>query len=267
MDTSGYGVTDVGRRRGNNEDCFLIDDTIGLYVVCDGIGGHSGGEIASEEAAEALHAFLCENEVELRTFRDVSALRDVQDLLVRGIKHASRVVHDLGESSGLYKMGTTMTALLTIGDRGVIASVGDSRAYHCRKKRAKLLTKDHTLANEMLIAGVWTPEEAHDSPFRHSLTRSIGTDDEVEVDTLVTYLVPGDIFLLCTDGLSQYFETESDLGAFMFHEPPLIPSQLVDFAIECGGSDNVTALVVWVDETHVEHQPQRGVRRWLTRVA
>lgn len=267
MNTTGYGLTDIGKHRGNNEDCFLIDDTVGLYVVCDGIGGNPGGEIAAEEAANALHAFLRDNESELREFRDNSSFREAQEFLVRGIKHASHVVHEMGEAGGLHRMGTTLTALLTIGNRAVIASVGDSRAYHCRKKRTKLLTKDHTLAHDLLVAGVYTPEEAMESPFNHCLTRSIGKGDEVEVDTLVAHLVPGDIFLLCTDGLSQYFESAKDLGAFMLHETSLIPSQMVDFANECGGSDNVTALVVSVDESHVEYERKRAWPRWLTRIA
>lgn len=267
MDTTGYGLTDVGKCRGNNEDCFLIDDEIGLYTVCDGIGGHPGGEIASQEASDALHAFLCDHESELREFYDNSFLRDAQDLLVQGIRHASQMVHELGKSFRLDKMGTTLTTLLALGDRAIIASVGDSRAYHCRKKRVKLLTQDHTLANELMIAGKCTPEEARHSPFNHCLTRSIGKDSEVEVDTLVAHLVPGDIFLLCTDGLSQYFGTKADLGAFMFHEPSIIPSQLVEFANRSGGSDNVTALVVHVDEGHSELDERQAWQRWFARVA
>ena len=115
----------------------------------------------------------------------------------------------------------------------------------------------------MLISGAFSPAQARDSPFQHYLTRTVGAAEDVEVDTLVAHLVPGDIFLLCTDGLTRYFDSERELGEYMFNEPSKIPPELVAYANSHGGKDNVTALVVHVEEdaTHNDWQ------KWFTRVA
>jgi serine/threonine protein phosphatase PrpC len=268
--TTGYGFSDVGMRRENNEDCFLIDERLGLYVVCDGMGGHAAGEIASHEAAHALKQFLEDRQLDLETLRSNADLSGIQDLAAEGVRHASHVVHEKGKATGKRGMGTTMTLLLAAGNRAVIASVGDSRAYHCRKQQLELLTNDHTLANEMLIAGEFSEQQLRDSPFKHYLTRTVGTQEEVEVDTLVVHLVPDDVFLLCTDGLTQYFETVSELGEYMFREPARIPPELVAYANSRGGSDNVTALVVHVDERLSDppsEKSKKGWQKWFTRVA
>ncbi len=263
MKTTAYGQTDIGLARDNNEDCFLIDQDLGLYVVCDGMGGHAAGELAAREAAEAVLDYLKRRRSEIENLRRDGDLEAVQDLVIKAVKHASRTVHEEGELNGHHGMGTTVTLLFAVGDRAVIASVGDSRAYHCRKKRAKLLTTDHTLANEMLISGEFSPEQARESPFQHYLTRTVGKSEEVEVDTLVAHLVPGDIFLLCTDGLTRYFDSERELGEYMLNQPSRIPPALVAYANSHGGKDNVTALVVHVEED----KPRKDWQKWFTRVA
>jgi len=267
MKTRSYGQSDVGMHRANNEDCFLIDDSLGLYVVCDGMGGHFAGEVAAQEAAQALREFLGQDRLTLDELSKKGDLAGAQELVVHAVRHASRVVRDKGEQSGHGGMGTTVTLLLALGDRAVIASVGDSRAYHCRDKSTSLLTQDHTLANEMLIAGEISPEQAKESPFRHYLTRTVGTQEDVEVDTLVAHLIPGDLFLLCTDGLTCYFDSAHDLGQYMFNNPSEIPPELVAYANSRGGKDNVTALVVHVEEGPPVDTPSGGVQKWFTRVA
>lgn len=264
-----YGQTDVGLHRANNEDCFLIDDSLGLYVVCDGMGGHNAGEVAAQEAAQAVREYLGQQQARLDELRRAGDLTEVQELVACAVRHASRVVRQRGKLSGHEGMGTTVTLLLAAGDRAVIASVGDSRAYHCRDKSTNLLTQDHTLANEMLIAGEISAEQARQSPFRHYLTRTVGTRESVEVDTLVAHLVPGDIFLLCTDGLTCYFDSDEDLGAYMFEAPSQIPLELVAYANSRGGADNVTALVIHVenDGTDPTKATINAVQKWFTRVA
>ncbi len=267
MKLTAYGQTDIGMHRANNEDCFLIDDCLGLYVVCDGVGGHHAGEVAAQEAAQALREYVGKHRPMLTELRRSGDLAGTQELIVRAVKHASKVVREQGERSGQHGMGTTVTLLLIVGDRAVIASVGDSRAYHCRNKSTHLLTQDHTLANEMLIAGEISSEQAKESPFRHYLTRTVGTQDDVEVDTLVAHLVPGDVFLLCTDGLTCYFESDEELGRYMFSKASQIPVALVAHANACGGKDNITALVVKVEEDDSESPPTSSVQKWFTRVA
>lgn len=267
MKTIGYGQTDIGMRRENNEDCFLIKEDLGLYVVCDGMGGHAAGEVAANQAADALCKFFDRRQLELNELGQDGDLQAVQDIVVKAVKYASRAVRHEADISGHPGMGTTLTLLFAIGDRAIIASVGDSRAYHCRDKQARLLTQDHTLANELLIAGRMTAEQARESPFSHYLTRSVGSEEDVKVDTLVAHLVPGDIFLLCTDGLTRYFDNERELGEYMFNEPSSIPSDLVAFANSRGGNDNVTALVVHVNEEPVEPAQRENWQKWFTRVA
>jgi protein phosphatase len=264
-----YGQTDIGMRRANNEDCFLVDDSLGLYVVCDGMGGHNAGEVAAQEASQALREYLGQHRPTLDMLSEAADWAGVQELVVRAVRHASRVVREHGKLSGHEGMGTTVTLLLAVGDRAVIASVGDSRAYHCRDKSTNLVTQDHTLANEMLIAGEISPAQARESPFRHFLTRTVGTQENVEVDTLVAHLVAGDIFLLCSDGLSCYFDSDEDLGQYMFKRPSQIPQELVAYANSRGGVDNVTALVIHVeDEAAAESQSiTRSLQKWFTRVA
>ena len=264
MTVTAYGKSDVGLRRANNEDCFLIDEPLGLYMVCDGMGGHQCGEVASQEAARSVQSYLHERSDKLNELRRDSNVASAQDLVVKAIRYASQVVCDDAQQVGS-DMGTTLTLLLTVGDRAVLASVGDSRAYHCRRDRAKQLTTDHTLANEMLISGQLTPEQARVSPFNHYLTRAVGRQKDVQVDTLVTHLVAGDVFLLCTDGLTNYFESDRDLGKFMFNEPANIPSELIAFANAAGGKDNITALVVHVGVG--DGPPRWNWKSWFTRVA
>lgn len=265
MTIKAYGQTHVGMRRENNEDCYLIDEPLGLYLVCDGMGGHHGGEIASREACQAVQGYVKDHADRLAELTETSDMEAIQNLVVESIQHASRIVRSDAERFGMINMGTTLTLLLTVGDRAVIASVGDSRAYHCRRNVATLLTTDHTLANDMLISGEFSRDEARDSPFNHYLTRVVGYESDVKVDTLVANLVPGDVFLLCTDGLTNYFESDHELGKFMFHEPATIPAKLISHANSSGGKDNITAVVVHVG---VEAGPPRWKwKSWFARVA
>lgn len=262
MKTTGYGATDVGKCRSNNEDTFFVDDELGLYIVCDGMGGHDAGEVASAEATRLLHQRLLAKQHELSQLSDSKDMEPVQDIVVKEVKFVSRWIHDEGRVTGHPGMGTTLTALLTVGDRAIVASVGDSRAYHCRKKNVELLTKDHTLAYELFLEGSFSAEEVKTHPFGHYLTRCVGAADDVEVDTVVAHLVPGDTFLLCTDGLTRYFDDEAEIGAHMFGESSTIPRKLIDEANSMGGRDNITVLIIHV-AGHTEHTK----RRWFTRMA
>lgn len=233
-----HGVTDVGRQRGHNEDSFLNAPELGLFVVCDGMGGHSSGEVASQMAVDTLRERVSGLDPERLSPAEASAR-------LRGaIEEANRRVHAAGSAnSERAGMGTTCTAILRCGSKAVLGHVGDSRAYLQRDGQVHLLSNDHTFVAEALRQGIITAEQAKNSPHGNIVTRAIGPQPEVLVDTLVFDLAPGDTILLCSDGLSQYFEPDElnqRLGGNVF----ALPEELVRLANERGGEDNITALIL-----------------------
>ncbi len=234
-------LTDIGRKRENNEDSFLYRELEGkpggsayLMAVADGMGGHLGGEVASCRAVEVLGEYITSNPIE-----------DIPQLLKRAIKEANRSIHEMSnKSSELRSMGTTCTAMLWTKGKSYIAHVGDSRAYLVRKSRVKGLTKDHTIAERMVEFGIITPEEAKVCPERSILLRAVGTNSEVEVDLIPPIdTIPGDTFVLCSDGLTE-FVREDELGRIVTVYPPdEACSILVGIANERGGVDNITVQI------------------------
>lgn len=240
-------ISDRGLKREGNEDQYLIDESKGLYIVCDGMGGHSAGEVAAERAIDFAAGHVSKS---VEALSSAASKPDgffrVMRVAEEAVQVANLGVHQLAESSTeLSGMGTTMTMLIIVEGKAVIAHVGDSRLYLKRGGEIHQLTVDHTLANDMLLAGALSKEEAAKSRFQHVLTRSIGSREFVEVDTLLFDLLPGDRFLLCSDGLSNYFKEPAVVASFL-ERPEIIsrPESLIDFAKEAGGDDNITAVVV-----------------------
>lgn len=244
------GKTDVGRVRSVNQDAYLIDDAVGLYVVADGMGGHAAGEIASQEAIDTIHGFVK---------RGLGALRPRQEgtlsperaraacrLVEQAIQAATYMVYALAEldkdKSG---MGTTVSVLLALDDHAVIAQVGDSRIYRIRHDEAVQITEDHTLISWQLKRGLITPEQAATSPYRNVITRAVGNRDYVEVDTMLVGLMQGDRFLLCSDGLHGYLDPE-EIPELARDAREDVVDRLIDLANERGGQDNITAVLVEV---------------------
>jgi serine/threonine protein phosphatase PrpC len=245
----GTGLTDVGRRRTINEDAFLCDDDLGLYIVADGMGGHAAGEVASREAVDTVHAMVR---------REIEALRVMDELdeaaspafhrpvrvLEGAIQAATYMVFGLAQHDPERQgMGTTISALLLRGGHGIVAQVGDSRVYLVRDGAAMVLTEDHTLVAWQVKQGLITDEEAARSPHRNVITRAVGSREYVQVDTRVVECRPGDTFLLCSDGLHGYLDDEEipricDLGAVVATQ------RFIELANERGGRDNITAVVV-----------------------
>lgn len=248
---AGYALTDVGRRRAGNEDAFFFEDELGLYVVGDGMGGHAAGEIASQEAVEAVYGMVKSGLKKLNPLIHPPKEEDVWRacrLMESSIQAATYMVFSLAEMDRTMSgMGTTVTALLTFGDYAVTAQVGDSRIYRVQKNgNVEQLTEDHTLIAWQLKQGLITPQEAKTSPHRNVITRAVGNRDYVQVDTGLVRIDPGDRFLLCSDGLHGYLRDE-DVAPIVAKGGNVAVKSFIDLANSRGGKDNITAILVEID--------------------
>jgi PPM family protein phosphatase len=243
------GLTDVGRKRNHNEDSFLIDEELQLYVVADGMGGHAGGGTASRIAVETI-------DKELRKARDSRenpfiSVPNLQEALIpealRGaVEKACLAIYTAAqEDPRLSGMGTTVISLVVKDEQAFFAHVGDSRAYLIRGELIQQISEDHSLVNEQIKAGMITPEEAKHSRYKNIITRSVGFEEEVLVDVMGVVAEPGDTFILCSDGLANMVEDRELLEIVRGAEGVAsVPQALIDLANERGGDDNITAIVV-----------------------
>ncbi len=242
-----HGASDVGRVRQLNEDHFFVDPELGLYVVCDGMGGHRAGDVASQTAAQAVHQFLRGHFETLAAVAQGQRSPDEAAALLRAaIEGASAQIYELGvQDKSRRGMGTTCVALLVLGGKGIMGHVGDSRLYLARAGQVYQLSEDHTFVQEAIRRGMLTPEQAKNNPHQNLVTRAVGPNPSVLVDTLVFDMLPGDTVLLCSDGLHTYFHDPAELASGLVPESlDAIVSQLIARANERGGEDNITALVV-----------------------
>jgi serine/threonine protein phosphatase PrpC len=255
MHTRGQGRSDVGRRRDQNEDSFWVDDALGLYVVADGMGGHAGGEIASAKAIETVVELVQAEAPLLRAVADGDGDRHALERLAeRLIMEASRRVYELATSAdGQPGMGCTMTLLLCAGHVGVLGHVGDSRLYLLRDERVSQLSNDHTIAADLARAGHMNPADFANTPYAHVLSRAVGTQQVVQVDTLLLDLLPGDRFVLCSDGYSNYLEDRASLLEHVRDDDLDAAAEgMVAHANDSGGADNITVLLVSVESKQPE---------------
>jgi PPM family protein phosphatase len=242
------GLTDVGRKRNHNEDSFLIDDEIQLYVVADGMGGHAGGGTASRLAVETIDRDLrAARDGTDNPFRSDTTLQDspLPEVIRNAVESACLSIFNTAqEDPRLAGMGTTVIVLVVKGDQAYLAHVGDSRAYLIRGELIQQVSEDHSLVNEQIKAGMITPEEAKHSRYKNIITRSVGFEEEVQVDVMGLLLEPGDTFVLCSDGLANMVDAE-ELRDLVWRTPvEQAPRLLVDLANERGGDDNITVIVV-----------------------
>ncbi|HZW89677.1 MAG TPA: Stp1/IreP family PP2C-type Ser/Thr phosphatase [Myxococcaceae bacterium] len=247
-----YGLTDVGRKRQHNEDSFAVDPDLGLFIVADGMGGHAAGEVASQRAVEVVRQQLTAGRQVLEDLSGAStseARAAAAALVETAIQRACAEVYRLAASDATKRgMGTTVVSLVLAGTKAIVGHVGDSRVYLLRGGQAHRLTEDHTLIAAQLKAGTLTREQAQASQLRNVITRAVGIQESVQVDTLMVDLLPRDVFLLCSDGLHGYL-AEDELPK-VIAEVPLgeLPAKLVALANERGGKDNVTAVVVGISD-------------------
>ena len=210
MRITACGITDVGMKRTNNEDNYLINDELNLFVVCDGMGGHVGGEYASAIAVNTVEEVLTSIEIspDMNVTDEDDPVERIREKLRYSIRLAGKRIFEKAASNPEYKgMGTTALVLLIDSGNFFIAHVGDSRGYLLRDGRVEQLTEDHSLVNEKVKAGVITAEEARTHKWRNIITRSLGYMEEVEIDIQVRATRRGDKFLLCSDGLSNHLST------------------------------------------------------------
>jgi len=245
MKPRGWAVTDVGRKREHNEDSFLCNDELQLYAVADGMGGHLGGERASRMAAEIL-----EHEMSARMANcphTEMTGEAMAQALSESTAAASKAIFESAQSEPNYTgMGTTLTGLCFHGGSVTLCHVGDSRAYLFRDGRARQLTEDHSWVQEQVRAGLVSADDVLVSRFRNIITRSVGFEPAVSPDILTMLVEAGDCFLLCSDGLCNYFSPE-ELGVVLSgHFYGEAGSALVTIANECGGDDNITCVIVYV---------------------
>ena len=245
MKLSAHAKTDVGMIRSGNEDNFAADlnDTRGIFIVADGMGGHAAGEVASEMAVQIV----------MREAKDLKDLSDGNATKVVGeaLKMANRAIHDRTLTEvDKQGMGTTASVLLLADSRYLIGQVGDSRVYLLRDGALKQLTKDHSYVQEQVDLGNLTPEQARYHPYSNVITRCVGASPEVEPDLYSGEARKGDIFLVASDGLTGMVDDRRLAQLLMSRAEPMRKVEsLISEANGRGGLDNITAIVVHVEET------------------
>lgn len=238
--------TDLGLVRENNEDKFEFlcpEDEATLarrgqvFVVCDGMGGHAAGQIASEIASKTFIETYLRHPAE-----------DPEVAIAAAVSAANRFVLDVGRAIPARRgMGTTLSALILRQGNALVAQVGDSRVYRLRNGELEPLTIDHTYVNDLIRAGILAPEDAESHPQKHVLTRAIGAEDLVVPDVFRIELEAGDTYLLCSDGLLNHVEDDGIAQTLRDNAPGDACWNLVNAARMGGGSDNITVLIVRID--------------------
>ncbi len=240
---SAAAATDRGRKRPSNEDAFAYSVEHGVYLVCDGMGGAAAGEIASSLAVEETIKFLT------RSIGNGTETGDLAQLAEEAVVLANDAIYNRSQRNyKLTGMGTTLVGLIVDERRVLVFNVGDSRCYLLRNKRIQQLTLDHSLVEEQVRMGQMTPSEALRSPLKNVITRALGTQTRVTPDVFLREAEPGDLFLLCSDGLTREL-SDSEIESLLCcdHTLAVLCTKLVEAAINSGGNDNITCLLVRAD--------------------
>jgi len=229
--------THVGKVRPLNEDSLLVTDN--LVLVADGMGGHQAGEVASALAVETM-----KNLAEKAKGKEISV-----KTAVSWVRQANNAIYMKSmENPECKGMGTTLTALYFMKKHALLSHVGDSRCYRLRDHEIEQLSQDHSLVAELIRKGEITKEQAKIHPYRNVITRALGTDATVAVDVQDVDALPGDLFILCTDGLSNYISDEEFIEICDGKDMEEAADTLLNFALEGGGRDNITLLLIFVEE-------------------
>jgi serine/threonine protein phosphatase PrpC len=234
--------TDIGRIRSVNEDCASVRSDMNgmtLALIADGMGGHKAGDVASQMAIDVMQQ-------ELKTVHHEMTVKQWEEALVRAVNRANADVYGKANFQPEFLgMGTTLVTALVTRNRLTIAHIGDSRAYLVRDGRLTRVTEDHSLVNELLKSGQINEQEAHIHPRRNVLTRALGTEQNIEADIRHTEWHAGDMLLLCTDGLSNLLEEQVILQILVSDSSIEGKANLlIERALEAGGDDNVTVVLV-----------------------
>lgn len=259
-------LTDTGQHRSQNEDNFLVDKKLNLFLVCDGMGGHAAGEVASAIAVRAFHEEIRSEWERIEAYRLAKVEgshpnhRDITLLLEAAANRCSSKVNEVARSDESKRgMGTTLVALLVVENEAFIVHVGDSRLYLLRGGAIEQITEDHNVMNELVRRKKLPREKVEQLAQRNAVTRAIGVYEHVEADTLVLELANEDRLLLCSDGLSMYYEDDlGGLGQLLrIPDENEAAEQLVRSANELGGKDNITAIIVTVQNREISEERAR----------
>lgn len=243
------GLTDVGRKRTHNEDNFEIVESENLYMVADGMGGHSSGEVASRMAVDTVSEFFKATSADPEATWPYKMDRTrgyEENRLVTGLKLANRRIYEASQrESRLHGMGTTMVALICVQNECVLGHVGDSRIYRLRGQNLEQLTEDHSLLNDYIKMKSMTQEEIDNFPHKNVIVRALGMKETVKVDAIVDKPEPGDLYVMCSDGLAGPISDEEIRTIVLANKDLKVASQaLIDQANSNGGPDNISAVLV-----------------------
>ena len=240
-----FSATDTGRARSNNEDSVAVDDPTGLAVLADGMGGYNAGEVASGMATSFIKAELGRWLLEASESATDADVRRAMDICV---DNANRAIFNAANSNPQYAgMGTTLVVGVFRESRLLMGHVGDSRGYRLRASRLTQITHDHSLLQEQIDSGLITPEQAAFSANKNLVTRAVGVEDTVLLETHLHDVLPGDTYLLCSDGLSDMLDDDSIAQLMMGAETlPEVAAALIDASNEAGGKDNISVVLARV---------------------
>lgn len=237
-----FGRTDIGLERELNEDSFFtykINENTLFAIVCDGMGGANGGDVASNTAVDIISRKVLDN------YSDSFNRDEIKNLIFESIYDANREIFNMAEKdSSLYGMGTTVVAVLVCNDVAYIANVGDSRCYLIQNGNATQVTEDHSVVQELVNRGEITKEQAKIHPIKNLITRAVGIEAKVLIDFIEIDFKDGDIILLCSDGLSNYFD-DSNFGEIsQKYVDDELTENYIKSALNGGGGDNVTVVII-----------------------
>ncbi len=234
-----FGISEIGLVREHNEDAWAAYPEEGLFILADGMGGHLAGEVAAHEAIEHLHQLS-------QSWLADQKCHDPEKFFREAFLQVNTWVYEKGqEDDTLHGMGTTLCSLCFCGPTAVVAHIGDSRLYRLRGKHLEQLTEDHSLVSELVALGAMPKSEAETFPYKHILTRAVGTHSKVEPTVHTLAVEPFDLYLLCSDGLTNYISHEQ-IEEVLLSPASLakMAESLVSLALEQGGGDNITLILI-----------------------
>lgn len=242
------GITDIGKTRKENQDGFYLCDefeNIQYFIIADGMGGVSGGKIASTAAIESIKSYIDENIYDIELEEE-----QIKELIKGAILNANKFIYQKALREEKYKgMGTTVILAVTYGNRVYIGHIGDSRLYRIRKNIIRQLTKDHSYVQALLEEGSITKAEAQNHPQKNILLKVVGCEEEIEPDIIIKGFKKGDILLMCTDGLTNMISVNEIYNIVVEGKENLKNTckKLINIANENGGYDNISAILISKD--------------------
>jgi serine/threonine protein phosphatase PrpC len=253
-------ISHIGNQRSTNQDIVLSDTDLGVYILCDGMGGTEGGDIAAEIASNSALDHLKHNARIIRQIeRGELPAKQLADLAQAAVSAANQAVYNYTQQNPkLRGSGTTIALLITAGDRGACAHVGDSRIYAFRRTKLFHLTKDHSLAQDLIDRGLLKTENLENFAFRHVLSRAVGLLAAVSVDTLHFDILPDDRFLIASDGISRKVANAAIEDVMSQNDLKKILEQVVAMAQRAGGDDDISAILVESDARENEKEAQQA---------